>query len=122
MSRSPADAEVSDGAVKASELLTALERAYDDALTAAMSGDLESCANLLAACDTLLARSHEALHDEPCEDARQGALAAHARLSSVLTAQREETAQDLARVQLGKKALQGYAGERQLGSRVERQA
>jgi hypothetical protein len=40
----------------------------------------------------------------------------------VLTAQRDETAQDLARVQLGKKALQGYAGERQLGSRVERQA
>lgn len=122
MSQSPADRDAGKAPTTASEVFLALERAYDQALQASMSGDLETCADLLTACDVLLERAQDTLRDESTEDARQSALSAHARLTSILTSQRNECAGDMARVQLGKKALQGYAGERTLGSRVESRA
>lgn len=122
MSRSPADRDAAPALATASEVFKALERAYDNALQASMSGDLDTCAELLAGCDLLLEHAKHTLRDETAEDARQSALSAHARLTSILTSQRDECADDIARVQLGKKALQGYAGERQLGSRVESRA
>ena len=121
MSQSPAD-PVRAAAPAASELFVALERAYDGALQASMCGDLETCAELLAGCDLLLARSDEAVADDAAEQCKQSTLAAHARLLAILQGQRDECSQDLARVQLGKKALHGYAGERPLGSRVESRA
>lgn len=122
MSRSPADRDAASAPATASEVFLALERAYDNALQASMSGDLETCGELLTACDVLLQRAQDTSCDENTEEARQSALSAHARLTSILTSQRNECADDIARVQLGKKALQGYAGERQLGSRVESRA
>ncbi len=121
MSPSQADRDLA-APLAASELFVALERAYDGALQASMCGDLETCAELLAGCDLLLARSDAVVTDDSAQVAQQAALAAHARLLAILQGQRDECMQDLARVQLGKKALHGYAGERQLGSRVESRA
>jgi hypothetical protein len=121
MSQSPAD-RATETSISASSLLLALERAYDEALAASMRGDLETCAEMLAASDALLSRSADTTVDANSEEAHQRALAAHARLLAILQGQRDECGEDLARAQLGKKALQGYAGERQLGARVERQA
>ncbi len=54
--------------------------------------------------------------------AYEEALAARTRLVSVLEGQRRDTERELARLQQGKKALAGYAGERPIGGSVRDRA
>lgn len=119
MSRSPAEAAPGSAGVSATELLTAVAHAYDAALQAAACADVPTCTALLDATEILLAGSDSAVTDAGTEAAQQAALAAHARLSSVLAAQHRELGEELGQVRKGKKALAGYGGTRPLGERIQ---
>lgn len=103
-----------------SELLRAMARAYDEALVAAASDDLDACMRLVDAAGTLLAAAPA---DDPAEPGlREEARAAHARLAHLLQDLLAETGTELAEAKHGRKALNAYAGLRTLGARVESRA
>ena len=122
MSRSPAVPANGSSRIKATELLTAVAYAYDAALQAAASDDMQTCTSLLDATETLLADSGNAVVDAATPSAQQEALSAHARLTSVLKAQLGEVGDELGRMHQGKKALAIYGGERLLGEHVRSRA
>ena len=120
MSPSPTDRpSPSDGTVPLRDLLVALSRAWDRALEAAASSDLDGCSELLDAADHLLAAAPAAIPGPDDESARQDALAAHARLHAVLQGSRDEVEQEMGRLRQGRRALHGYGGERATGETVK---
>lgn len=101
------------------DLLVALSRAWDRALEAAASSDLDSVTEMLDATEHLLAAAPTATPGPDDESARQEALAAHARLHVVLQGSRDEVEQEMGRLRQGRRALHGYGGERVTGESVK---
>ncbi|MGE3171687.1 MAG: hypothetical protein AB7O97_03615 [Planctomycetota bacterium] len=107
------------------DVLRAIERAYDGALHAVTGGDVDTCARLLDAVEALLRAPTAPVADACAAELpalRAAAAAAHGRLLALLGSFREDTARELARVRTGRRALAGYAGERQIGQRLRSDA
>lgn len=114
MPSSPAEARRLD------DVLRALAQAYDEALAAAAADDLAACGRLLEAADALLASPLAPAADPDQLDLlRADARAAHARLCALIAELQSDAGAELGRTRHGRKALQGYAGERTLGDRIE---
>ena len=104
--------------------LSALSRVYDEALGAALNGQIERTEQLLEQGVTLLGeyKSADPTATVPAE-AVAAAEAARARLVAVLTEAKDFVAGEMARARTGRKLLQRYSEHTtELGSIVESRA